>query len=274
VSVYNGAGQVDVVIDLAGWFSAPGGLPASAGLYRPLVPGRLLDTRAGTPLGPGQSLTLPVLGAKGVPASGVGAVALNVTVTNPSAAGYVTVYPGGTLPLASNLNFIPRQTVANRVLAKLGASGQVTIFNSSGNVDLVVDVGGWFTDGSQPASGGKFTGLTPARIVDTRYGVGGPQLPVGAGESRLVPVAGQGGVPASGVNGVAINLTVTNGTAPSHLTLFPSDASRPLASDINFVAGQTVANLVLVKLGIDGRVLVYNAAGTTDVVVDVLGWFN
>jgi hypothetical protein len=81
-------------------------------------------------------------------------------------------------------------------------------------------------------------------------------------------------VPASGVNGVAINLTVTNGTAPSHLTLFPSDASRPLASDINFVAGQTVANLVLVKLGIDGRVLVYNAAGTTDVVVDVLGWFN
>jgi len=69
---------------------------------------------------------------------------------------------------------------------------------------------------------------------------------------------------------------VTNASAPSNLTLFPSDAAMqpPNTSDLNFVAGQTVPNLVVVKLGADGKIGVYNAAGSTNVIVDVLGWYN
>ena len=71
-----------------------------------------------------------------------------------------------------------------------------------------------------------------------------------------------------------MNVTVTNTTAPSDLRIFPSDVNPPNASDLNFVAGQTVPNLVVVKLGPDGYIGIYNAGGSTDVIVDVLGWYN
>ena len=89
-------------------------------------------------------------GHGGVPASGVSAVVLNVTVTQPKAAGYITVYPdGATRPLASNLNFVAGQTVPNLVVAPVGADGKVDLYNgSSGTVELVADVSGYFSNGA------------------------------------------------------------------------------------------------------------------------------
>ena len=89
-----------------------------------------------------------------------------------------------------------------------------------------------------------------------------------------VQVAGQGGVPATGVQGVILNVTVTDTTRPSFLTVWPDGTNRPLASDLNWVTGQTVPNLVIVKLGATGKIDVYNLAGSTDVVIDVVGWFG
>jgi hypothetical protein len=169
--------------------------------------------------------------------------------------------------------------VPNRVEVKLGTNGQVDIFNAAGTVDVIADVNGWFTDGSDPtAAGGKTSGLTPARVLDTRTGIGGFNAPVGPAGTIFLQVAGNGGVPAMtdpvSPTAVVLNVTVTNNTAPSHLTIFPSDATRPNASDLNFVGGQTVPNLVVVKLGADGKIGIYNAGGSTDVIVDVLGWYN
>lgn len=73
---------------------------------------------------------------------------------------------------------------------------------------------------------------------------------------------------------MVLNVTVTNTTSPSYLTAYPSGAFRPLASDLNWVGGQTVPNLVVVKLGADGKVAIFNAAGSTDVIADVLGWYT
>jgi hypothetical protein len=202
---------------------------------------------------------------------------LNVTATNPSAAGYLTAFPtGSTQPLASNLNFVAGQTVPNRVLVKVGSNGQVSLFNGAGTVDVVVDVAGWFTDGSDAtATGGRFTGLTPARILDSRNGTGGFQTAVGPNGTIMVQIAGQGGVPATGVSGVVLNVTVTNTTGASFLTVYPSDAAtRPLASDLNWSPGLTVPNLVMVKLGADGKIAIYNSAGSTDVIADVVGWYS
>jgi len=89
---------------------------------------------------------------------------------------------------------------------------------------------------------------------------------VGPGQTIAVQVAGQGGVPSSGVSAVVMNVTVTEPAAPSHLTIFPSDAALPLASNLNFVAGQTVPNLVTVKVGGDGKVKVFNNSGETHVI--------
>jgi hypothetical protein len=111
----------------------------------------------------GGVIDLMVTGRGGVPASGVGAVALNVTVTNPTGSSFLTVWPtGAVMPLAANLNFVPGQTVPNMVIAKVGAGGSISMFNFSGSVDVVVDVMGWFPEGS------AYNGLTPARLLDTR----------------------------------------------------------------------------------------------------------
>jgi hypothetical protein len=287
VAVYNNSGSVDVIFDVAGWVATQGKAPplATAGLYRPLVPARLLDTRTGfggsSTMSAGQTISLQVTAKGNVPATGVSAVILNVTATNPTTSGYLTVFPaGGAQPLASNLNFVAGQTVPNRVAVKVGASGQVSIFNFAGNTDVVADVGGWFTDGSDPAAtGGQFTGLTPARILDTRIGQGAALAPVCANGTIMVQVAGQGLVPAMTdpvkPTAAVLNVTVTDTTGSSFLTVYPSDAaSRPLASDLNWPPGKTVPNLVVVKLGADGKVAMYNLGGCTNVIADVVGWYN
>ena len=112
-------------------------------------------------------------------------------------------------------------------------------------------------------------GLTPARLIDTRQSGG----PVCAGVTRRVGVVGVGGVPAVGVGSVVLNVTAASPSGAGFLTVFPSGEARPDASNVNFAAGVTVANVVVAKVGADGRVGVYNDAGCTDVVVDVAGWF-
>ncbi len=278
ISIFNFAGTVDVIVDVLGWF------PTGAA-YTGLTPARLMDTRPGLPtvdgaasgagpVGAGGTTDLTVVGRGGVPATGVGAVALNVTATGPTANSYVTVWPAGAArPTASNLNVVAGQTVPNMVIVPVGAGGKISLFNFAGTVDLVVDVLGWF-----PA-GGSYTGLSPARLMDTRPGlptVDGQAVgagPVGQGGTTDLTVVGRGGVPASGVGAVALNVTVTNPTLGSFLTVWPAGEARPTASNLNMVAGQTVPNMVIVPVGAGGKISIFNNGGTVDVIVDVLGWF-
>src|SRR6188472_1278391 len=115
------------------------------------------------PVGAGATFNVTIAGRGGVPATGVGSVALNVTATNPTSNGFFTVWPTGQpQPNASNLNFVAGQTIPNMVIVPLGAGGQISIFNETGNTDVIVDVLGWFPTGP------SFTGLTPARLLDSR----------------------------------------------------------------------------------------------------------
>jgi hypothetical protein len=246
----------------------------------PVVPTRLLDTRDGTgrggnaaPLGPGGQLDLAVTNVAGIPSTGVEAVVLNVTVTTPTAGGWLAIWPtGAPQPLVSNLNFVPGQTVPNLVTVAVGTSGKVSIYNSAGSTNVVADIVGWYADTSgQP--GGRFHATGPARVLDTRSGLGGTG-PVTQGTSVKLHVTGVGGVPSSGVTAVVMNVTVTEPTASGFLTVFPDNASRPLASSLNFVAGQTVPNLVLVAVPTSGTVDFYNSNGSVQVIADVVGWYD
>jgi hypothetical protein len=280
VTVFNGAGSADVVFDVAGYVATPTAMPPTAGLYNPVVPNRVLDTRNGTggtsaPLGAGQSINVTVAGTPSIPSSGVAAVVLNVTATNPTANGYLTAYPtGGAVPLASNLNFTAGQTVPNRVIVKVGSGGAVSFYNGAGSVDVVADVAGWFTDGAGATTGSLFVGVAPVRITDTRT----THTTIGPGATLVEPVAGQGGVPAMNAavppTAVVVNVTVTNPSAGSYLTAWPDGAARPLASDLNFLVGQTVPNLVVVKLGASGSIDLFNGVGSVDAIVDVVGWYG
>jgi len=72
---------------------------------------------------------------------------------------------------------------------------------------------------------------------------------------------------------IVANVTVTNTTAPSYLTVWPDGTSQPNASDLNWVGSETVPNLVVVELGSDGALDAYNAFGNTDVVMDMEGYY-
>ncbi len=108
-------------------------------------------------------------------------------------------------------------------------------------------------------------------LTDDGVASGGGRLPAG-GQARLL-IRGRGGVPSGGVGSVAINVTAVGPTAVSYLTVWPSDRVQPNASNLNLSRGVTIANMVIVPLAADGSISIFNAAGTTDVLVDVLGWF-
>jgi hypothetical protein len=284
VGVYNAVGNTDVIFDVAGWVNQPTGTPTVDGLYNPLVPARILDTRNGiggftAPVGAGQTITVKVTGQGNVPATGAEAVVLNLTATDPTAAGYLTVYPtGATRPTASNVNFVAGQTLPNRAAVALGTSGQVDIYSPAGTVNVIADVNGWFTDTTAAGTGSSLTPMSPVRILDTRNGTGGFSAPVGPNTMIALQVAGAGGVPSMAATvppkAVILNVTVTGPTSGSYLTVWPDLVGRPVSSDLNFVPGSTVPNLVVVQVGTNGQVDFYNAAGSVQVIADVMGWFG
>lgn len=247
--------------------------PASPSGFVSSVPNRVFDTRDGTggrsgPLGQGETWRFALAGSYGIPGHAV-AVAINLTSVDASASSFVTVFPAGEArPFASNLNPVPGAAVPNLVIARVGVDGAVDIFNNTGAVHLVADVVGWFT----PMSDVGLQSLVPGRLLDSRDGTGGTLGMIGPGQQIDLVVAGREGVdPAS--TAVALNVTVTEPTAGSYLTVWPTGSDRPLASSVNMTSGQTVPNLVLSKVGTDARVSIYNHSGSTHVVVDVLAGF-
>jgi hypothetical protein len=279
VNIYNLAGTADAVVDLEGYF-APG--PGPGGTFNPHSPLRISDTRsgsgqpnAGQRLSAGSILHVQATGAGGVPGSGVSAVVLNVTAVGPTGSSFLTVFPEGNgLPLASNLNFTPGKVVPNRVIVPVGTGGKVDIYNQQGSVDVVVDVGGWFSNATG-TTGFTFTPTPPTRVADTRPRSGLPLAgqTVGPRGTLTVPVVTPAGLPA-GAMAVAANVTVANTSASSFLTVFPNGQSPPLASDLNWVAGQVVPNLAITQIGSVGALAVFNNSGTVDVIVDVFGYWS
>ena len=185
---------------------------------------------------------------------------------------------GAARPATSNLNFVAGQTVSNRVIVSLGSNGRVSIYNPFGTVDVVVDVSGWFTGMSvfPDGPGPGFYSLTPTRVTDTRPGSGHSNAgyTLGPGATLSVQVAGVGGVPPSGTIAAVLNVTATNTTKSSYLTVWPNGTPRPSPSDVNWPAGSTVPSLVIAHLGAGGQILLYNNAGSANVVVDLLGYYG
>ena len=156
VSFYNGGTDtVNLTANLQGWF------PTTSG-YTPMTPQRFLDTRStgstvdGTYLGAGamqlgQTVDLQVTGRGNVPATGVGAVVLNLVSVNATSQGFLTMWPTGeTQPSIGSVNLNPGMTVPNAVIAKVGANGKVSIYcgaAAGGQTDVVVNVQGWFAGG-------------------------------------------------------------------------------------------------------------------------------
>ncbi|MEP7204166.1 MAG: right-handed parallel beta-helix repeat-containing protein [Ilumatobacteraceae bacterium] len=258
---------------------APPGSPD----FNPIDPQRVFDTRPGQSPNALRAVTKAKVGgavelevqmtnlASYVPALGVGAVSLNITVTNPNAAGFVTAYPCGVRELVASVNYLGGQTVSNAAIVPVSATGTVCFF-SMVPTDIVVDINGWLT------SGQGFTGIAPKRVFDTRPGESPDALktvqktPVTGGTFVTVNVTNMAGVPATGVDAVSLNVGATNSNTGGFITVYPCGA-REVVSNVNFAAGETVSNAVIATVSADGSVCFFTSA-TADVVVDINGWFS
>lgn len=202
-----------------------------------------------------------------MPATATTAV-LNVTVTGSTAGSFLTVWPSGVAkPNASNLNFAAGQTTANLVVVKIGTDGNINLATAVGSTHVVIDVVGYF----DPTGGARFHPMTPTRILDDRssLGLAGPW---GPDQTRSLVVGGTASIPAD-ASAVVTNVTVTNASAGSFVTLFPHGATLPGSSTINFGPGQTIANLAIPSIGTASSVDIYNKAGSVDIIADVVGFY-
>ena len=253
-----------LVADIQGY--VVGGQAQAPGTVQLLRPTRLLDTRESQAVPAGGDLKLPVAGKAGLPAA-VSAVILNVTAVDAGAAGYVTAYPGGERPTASNLNFVAGQTVPNLVLVKVGPDGVVLHNGAATPLHLVADIQGYVIDG-QAAASGAVVAMTPTRVLDTRSDGG----PVQGQQKRTVPVLDRAKV-AGQAPAAILNLTVTDNQAPGYLTAYPSDTAMPTVSNVNVAdPGSVVANLAFATLNRRSADLFWGSPGTAQVVADVSGY--
>ena len=287
IDIYNGGpGTTDIIGDVAGYYLA--GTPTDAGAFAPLAPQRLLDTRNGTGTAKG---TVPAGGTITVHLAGAGptgnhiptnisAVAINITVTNTTASGYLTAYPDlTTKPSTSTLGFTTNQTIANFAIVPVGTNGNIDIYNGGpGTTDIIGDVAGYYLAGT-PTDAGAFAPLAPQRLLDTRNGTGTAKGTVPAGGTITVHLAGAGPtgnhIPTNiSAVAVAINITVTNTTASGYLTAYPDLTTKPSTSTLGFTTNQTIANFAIVPVGTNGNIDIYNGGpGTTDIIGDVAGYY-
>jgi hypothetical protein len=248
---------------------------APGGSYKALTPARVVNTRTGLGVatnGPTRHLVVTAAGHAGVPAAGVSAIAVNITVTGGSVPGLVTAYPTDSpVPPASNVGFLRRQTVSHMAVVPVNGAGQFTLA-ASAPAQFLVDVEGYFTSPDAAATGGLFNPLTPARILDSRSRSGPGAL--APGEVNGLQVTGLGGVPATGVSAVVINTTISAPTSAGFVTEYPAGSPLPATSTVSFSAGQTVSNRAIVPVGTGGRINVYNDTGVTHLAIDVSGYFT
>jgi hypothetical protein len=201
-----------------------------------------------------------------VPA-GTEAVVLNITATEPDADGFVTVFPCGSAPLASNLNYRAGQTSANLSVVGLDAAGAVCLTSMS-RAHLIADLNGFFPTGA------GFHGTVPARLLDTRAGVGAPAGRLAAGDVVTLPITGrsEAGIPAD-ASAIVLNVTATEPEAAGYVTVWPCDQPQPAASNLNVDGSATVPNLVIAPVSADGTVCLSTMNGL-QLLADVEGWFG
>ncbi|MFJ6622634.1 hypothetical protein ACIQOW_34265 [Kitasatospora sp. NPDC091335] len=264
-------GPVDLIADVTGYFTK-----SAASGYTSVKPSRIADTRDGLGAPKGQAagqttFGVQVAGRGGLPAQGVTAVALNVTVTDPKGPGHLTVFPSGELPSAtSNLNFATGQTVANAVIVPVGPDGRITLRNGAwAGTDVIVDVTGYYGADGKAA----YLPEEPRRMYDSR-----PWSPLSGQNYHRATVWTSG----RALEALVLNTTVTNPQGSGHLAVAPEPVNLsgakptpPDSSVLNWTKGATVSNLVQADIKNVEAVDIWNRGWEpTDLIVDLVGVYD
>ena len=232
-----------------------------------IAPQRLVDTRLGiggqTRQRDGGIVRLSVAGRAGIPGDAAAIVA-NITVVEPSAPGYATIYPcTAAVPDVSVLNHATGQTVANNAISTLSAQGDVCVYTYAA-ADIIIDVTGWLG----PSGTSRMVPVGPTRAADTRTGLGGSRR-VAAGSTTVFDM--RFALPPQST-AVAVNLTAVAPANAGYMTAFPCGRQRPATSSLNFAAGETRPNNAIVATD-DDTICVYSDA-EADILIDVTAAFG
>ena len=243
-----------------------GGAATTAPLvsYTAINPVRLVDTRnnvggVNAEIEPGCTMRVSIGGD--VPATAQ-AVSLSLTAVS-AVADFFTVYPCASgRPETSNLNSRAGVPTPNLVVAIPDANRQICIY-SHGRSHLIIDLGGWWSDGPD-----RFTPVEPQRVYDSRRP---GNVPLQSYQVREVVIPPTTVAPDAKV--AVVNLTSTRSTRAGFMVAFPCGQPAPLASNLNFIAGEDRAVGAIVGLGL-GRTLCLMSDVPTDVIVDVTGYYG
>jgi hypothetical protein len=261
-----------VVVDVAGNRGTARSTFATAGSgYTAFGPTRILDTRSGLgaplrKLAPRGSLHLDVAG---LPATTT-AVAVNVTVANATAAGWLAAYPyGQARPNSSVVDYPAGMPVSNATVVAVNGSS-LTLYNGGGAaVDVIVDITGYFEKSGE--NNGFDPMFVPVRLIDTRAG----SRPLSAGSTMELNV--ETDRTPYGATAVALNVTAVAPSASGFVTVYPAGNARPNSSNLNFTAGRIVANQVIVpitRVDDDHAMIRFYSNATTHLLIDVTGYFG
>jgi large repetitive protein len=274
----NSFATADLVADIAGYYEPVNG-SSTAGRFVPVNPARVLDSRnaIGLPttskVPADGTVKVQITGQGGIPLTGVSAVVANLTATEADSPGFVTAWPSGDMPVASNVNLDQvGQTRPNQIILPVSESGTINLKTTSG-VHLIVDLAGYFTDSTAEAStSGLFVALSPERILDTRNHIGTVGGKPAPRDTVNLAVAGHANIPMSGASTLVANVTATAASGPGFVTAWPS-GDIPNASNLNLdIVGQTSPNQITTLLGADGTLNLFTFAGT-HLIVDVAGYY-
>jgi hypothetical protein len=240
----------------------------------PVAARRVLDTRQGLGgggLGKGERREVMVVGVGGLPASGVRAVAVSVTVDRPTRSGGLWVGPAGAAQTGSAMRVVRGASSSATQLVPVGANGRLMLEQGfTQRLHVTLEVLGWFADGPGVSPGG-YVPVAAQRVVDTRQGLGGDALQ--AGQRREVTVVGVGGVPVTGVRAVTVSVTLDRPAHSGNLLVDPAGAGQA-GPTVRFRQGKTTSVTLLVPVGINGRVVLrHSSTRRLHLTIDLLGWF-
>jgi hypothetical protein len=248
-------------------------LPAASGFVA-LDPTRIYDSRTDgrLPLGPGQRLDLPVLGAGGVPATGVGSVALTVTA-RPTTTTALSVWPAGAPKPSSPVLTAPSGKIRTALaVSALGGNGLVSVLNSAGVADVAVDVVGYYPSANPTtgaAVGQTLHAVRPFRLYDSRKGGVGI---VRSGTGRTIKLPTLGGLASARMGAAVVNVTAVSPKGDGSLVVHRPGSALGGAATLSYSSGTTVTTRAVTALA-GGALRVNARSADTHVVVDVVGWY-
>lgn len=302
VSFYNGstATKVNLTVYVVGYVTDDTTTTVGA-TYAPVSPSRIADTRTGvggysTQLTSTHQDAIQVLGAGGIPSTGVSAVVMNLGDAKPPGNSSVTISSSSSIPAPSGSQSVHAQAGGNGeglVVVAPDSGGKVHVTTDSSGTDFWLDVEGYYLSTTSGTTGDVYFPVNETNVVNNQSGLG---ISVGTGGTDPLPAAsyygsdnglgvqvtGVGDVPATGVDAVALSITTTHavnvtGGTVGYLTAWADgpQSTKPSVTSVPVETSGPSSSLSFIQPGSDGDIAIYNSNNDkTDLYVNIVGYFG